>query len=144
MACLVGGVDEASRWAERWGEPVDRVVRRHWPGALTVVVRTAGCPFPSAQRGVPKLGLRVPDRPSVLALLARLGEPLAATSANRSGEPELPDADAVMTHLGAGLDLVVDDRTPVTGTPSTVLEWDGSRWSVLRQGGVVLQESRVG
>lgn len=136
MACLVRDADMARGLAAHWDARVDRLARRHWPGALTVIVPTRGVPFPAAQRGVATLGVRVPARPSVLALLALAGEPLAATSANRSGQPELPDAAAVRGELGGKLDLIVDDRGPVEGTASTVLQWAGSSWSVLRQGSV--------
>ncbi|MBI4859114.1 MAG: threonylcarbamoyl-AMP synthase [Candidatus Riflebacteria bacterium] len=142
LACLVSTVGEARRWAACWPPAVAELVARHWPGALTVVLPTLGLPFPAVQRGVAKLGLRVPDRPVLLDVLSRLGQPLAATSANVSGQQELPGIDAVRDRLGSFLDLLVDDNVPVTGTASTVVEWDGSLLRVIRCGKVHLSESQ--
>lgn len=140
MACLVRDAAMARGIAADWPGPVDALARRHWPGALTLVVSAPGR-FPAVQRERTTVGLRVPQRPAVLALLDLIGEPLAATSANSSGDPELPDAEAVMRALGPRLDLVVDDARPVGGTASTVVEWAGERWHVLRQGAIALDES---
>lgn len=140
MACLVRDSAMARGLAAHWDARVEALVERHWPGGLTVVVSAPGR-FPAVQRGATTLGLRVPDRAPVLALLDLIGEPLAATSANLSGQPELPDAGAVLSVLGDRLDLVVDDGNPVSGKPSTVLEWTGERWRILRQGALALDES---
>ena len=140
MACLIRDAAMARGLAPTWGEPVDLLARRYWPGALTVVV-DLGEPRLPAQRGLSTLGLRVPDRRAVLDLLDLLGEPLAATSANRSGQAELGSAADVMAELGDEVDLIVDDRSPVGGIASTVVEWNGSGWRVLRHGGLTLDES---
>lgn len=137
VACLVRDSGMARQIAEHWDDEVEALTRRHWPGALTVVVRAPGR-FPAAQRGRDTLGLRVPDRPVVRAVLDALGEPLAASSANLSGQPELANADDVAATLRDSIDLIVDDRMPVSGQASTVLEWNGMTWLVLRQGAVLL------
>ena len=137
VACLVRDAAMARALSDRWDAQVEAIARRHWPGALTIVVPAAGR-FPAAQRGLATLGLRVPDRPAVLALLDDLREPLAATSANLSGQPELPDAGAVHAALGAHVDLVLDDASPVSGLASTVVEWNTTAWRVLRPGAVQL------
>jgi len=142
MQLLVRDLAAARSIAGDWGPEVDALTRAHWPGALTIVVRAPGR-YPGAQRGVGTIGLRVPDRPAVLELLDRLDGPLAATSANISGEPELPDAGAIMARMGDSLDAVIEDGTSVGGLASTVLEWDGSGWRVLRQGAVRLDETRL-
>ena len=141
VACLVPGPEQAVRWTEEWPEPVLNLVRQHWPGALTIVAASRGEPFPAIQRGVPKLGFRMPDRRSVLDLLELIGEPLAATSANRSGQPELGDVEEVMAELGSQLDVVVSDGRPVNGRASTVVEWTGRRLQLLRAGAVPLPSS---
>lgn len=139
VACLVRDVEMARGISSVWDERVDGITRRHWPGALTVVVPAPGR-FPGAQRGLTTLGLRVPDRRVVLALLDLLGEPIAATSANLSGQPELPDGVSVEAALGAQVDVVLDDGLAVSGLASTVVEWTGTEWRVLRQGAVRVDE----
>lgn len=134
LACLVGNARIARRFASSWPEPVDRLANLHWPGPLTLVVPTNGTPLPAVQRGVCRLGLRVPDRPVLLDLLMLLDEPLAATSANRSGHPELSGVDQIRTAFGERLDLLVSDKLSVSGVASTVVEWNDGRLRILRQG----------
>jgi L-threonylcarbamoyladenylate synthase len=138
VACLVPGEAGARRWFPDWPPAVAELTARHWPGPLTLVLPTDGLPLPAVQRGVAKLGVRVPARRALLDLLEILGEPLAATSANRSGRPDLAQASDVLAKLGAELDLIVDDETPLSGSASTVIEWDGVRLGVLRAGAVGL------
>jgi L-threonylcarbamoyladenylate synthase len=149
LACLVAGVRIARRWAACWPSPVDRLARLHWPGPLTLILPTAGIPLPAVQRGVSRLGLRVPARPVLLDLLELLAEPLAATSANRSGQPELSGAEQIGAILGDGLDLLVSDNLSVSGVASTVVEWNESGLKVLRQGSLTVDledrsDERVG
>jgi L-threonylcarbamoyladenylate synthase len=58
-----------------------------WPGPLTLVVPAASACTVSdlARAGLPTVALRVPAHPVAIALLARVGRPVAAPSANRSG-----------------------------------------------------------
>jgi L-threonylcarbamoyladenylate synthase len=137
LACLVRDSAAAQGCVLSWPEPVRALTQRHWPGPLTVVLPTNGLVYPAVQR-TPKLGLRVPDHPLLLRLLEILAEPLAATSANRSGRPELASLAAVRAELGGELDLIVGGEASLSGRASTVLEWTGTELAVLRQGDVRL------
>ena len=101
-----------------------RLMRRFWPGPLTLVL-------PAVGGGT--VGTRVPDHPVALALLAAAG-PLWTTSANRSGQAEaLSDREA--TEALPGLDAVLVGEAP-GGLASTVVDLSGSRPVVLREGAV--------
>jgi len=59
----------------------------------------------------------------VMGALARAaGAPITATSANRSGQPPLRDAQAVVRELGEALDLVLDGGPTDAELPSTVVD----------------------
>ena len=112
----------------------------HWPGGLTLVVpRGEGVQLPealSADAGT--VGLRVPDHPTPRALAAAVG-PLPTTSANRSGEPEARDADAIEAILGSAIDLILDGGPAPGGPASTVVDCTSSRPRVLRVGAVPVE-----
>jgi len=112
---------------------VERVAAALWPGPLTLVLpRRADLGWPLGEP-VTTIGLRVPDDPFLRELMLEVG-PLAATSANRHGEPTAPTAAGVAASLGADLPLVDGgDRGTVA---STVVDAIGHEWRVLREGNV--------
>lgn len=135
----------ASEW-QVWRQ----VVRAHWPGALTLVLpasdrlRTAfggriPLGFNAAQQ--PTIGLRVPDSPLAQTILEQTG-PLATTSINRSGLPPLTTPAEIDQQFPEVLVLMTEywRQIPPAGSslPSTVAQWTGQGWEILRQGAVHL------
>jgi L-threonylcarbamoyladenylate synthase len=123
---------------------VDRVALLHgdarrragacWPGPLTVVVRRApGLPEWLGDPVRDTIGVRIPDHPVMLALLGAWGAPLAATSANRSGDPPPSDAAGARAALGDAVPLYLPGLAG-GGTSSTVVDLSGPGAVVLREG----------
>ncbi|HEX6488391.1 MAG TPA: Sua5/YciO/YrdC/YwlC family protein, partial [Candidatus Dormibacteraeota bacterium] len=102
-----------------------RLMRRFWPGPLTLVLRAAG-------GGT--VGMRVPRHDLALSLLRETG-PLWTTSANRSGEAEAMTADEAAAAL-PDLDAVLDGGRAPGGVPSTVVDLSGARPVLLREGAI--------
>ena len=117
------------------GEPIEgvgRVAARFWPGPLTLVLpRRAGVELHLGEPGH-TIGLRVPDHDLVHAIAERTG-PIAATSANRHGQPTHPTAGESAASLTAEPDLVVDGG-PLEASASTVVDASGTPWVALRHG----------
>ena len=111
------------------------LMQRYWPGALTIVLKKQAH-LPPAVSGAETVAVRVPDHAVVRDLIRALGAPLAATSANRSGEPELLDAQAIGRVLGGTLDLILDGGRCAGGVPSTVVDASGETLRVLRAGAI--------
>ena len=104
--------------------------RAYTPGALTMIV-------PLQQGGT--VGFRVPDHPLLAALLREVGEPLAQTSANRSGAPDARSCREALAGLAGEVDLAVDaGELPPDARASTVADFTGETPKILRQGAVKL------
>jgi len=103
---------------------------RWWPGALTLVLPRRG------RSGT--LAVRIPDHPLLLALLERVGEALATTSANLSGEPPALTAGAAARLEGVA--AVLDGGAAGGGQPSTLLDLSGTEPRVLRPGPIAAAE----
>ena len=110
-----------------------------WPGGLTVVVPLRDdASLPAAlTSGSATIGLRVPDHEAPRALAAAVG-PLPVTSANVSGLPEAPDAEAILAQLGDSIELILDGGPAHGGPASTVVDCTGELPVVLRAGAVPL------
>jgi L-threonylcarbamoyladenylate synthase len=125
VALGVDAADPALAWA-----------RARWPSALSVVVPLRA-PI-AASGGRASLAVRVPGHRGLRELLAALGRPLTATSANPAGEPSLADPEAVASWLvAAGADaLLVDGGRLPGGAPSTLVTWSDGVPHVVRPGRV--------
>ncbi len=105
----------------------------HWPGALTLVVpRAGGLPDWVGDPAAGSVGVRVPDHPAALALLAAAG-PLAVTSANRSGEAPAGDHHSARASLGDAVAVYIEGFGG-GGAASTVVDLTGPDPRILRPG----------
>lgn len=119
-----------------------------WPGPLTLVLpRRPDCPVAHITgAGLATLGVRVPAHDTALALLRAVRRPVAAPSANRSGQVSPTSAQHVMEGLGGRIDAVVDSGLCTVGVESTVLDLSGAEPRLLRPGGATREaiEALVG
>jgi L-threonylcarbamoyladenylate synthase len=105
-----------------------------WPGPLTLVVpRAEGVPDEVTAGGA-SVAVRVPDHDLARALIRAAGAPLAATSANLSGQPSPVTAQDVLAQLGDRIPLVLDGGPCPGGAPSTVVDLTGPAPVLLRPG----------
>lgn len=99
------------------------------PGPLTLVVWAApDCPLWLQKGG--KVGLRVPNHPTIQELLRRFGGPLATTSLNPTGLPPAQNWQEAQAYgLAAAL---LDGPSDPKALPSTVV--DCTTGQILREG----------
>jgi L-threonylcarbamoyladenylate synthase len=119
-----------------------RLAERFWPGPLTLVAPVAaGCRISLlARAGLDTLALRVPGLDLARALIAAVGAPLAAPSANRSGRVSPTLAEHVRADLDGRLALVLDGGPCAWGVESTVVACLGDGPRLLRPGAVSREE----
>ncbi|TJV39587.1 MAG: threonylcarbamoyl-AMP synthase [Mesorhizobium sp.] len=112
-----------------------------WPGPLTLVLpqRPGNGIHPLVTAGLDTIALRMP-RGFGGDLIARLGRPLAAPSANSSGKISATTAQAVAADLGARIKLVVDGGATPVGLESTIVKAEAGRLRLLRPGGIAAED----
>jgi L-threonylcarbamoyladenylate synthase len=98
------------------------LIRKFWPGPLTLLFRCTSRVTSALTGGTGKIGVRIPSDPVALQLLRVLGQPLTATSANRSGQPAAVTAERVKETLGPQIDLILDGGTTTGGPGSTIVD----------------------
>lgn len=109
-----------------------------WPGPLTLVLkrRPEANVSDLVSAGLDTLAVRVPAHGVAQALLAAVGRPLAAPSANRSGRVSPTTAGHVLDDLDGRVRMILDGGATVHGLESTVLDATGDRVRLLRPGAV--------
>jgi L-threonylcarbamoyladenylate synthase len=129
-----------------------RLAERFWPGPLTFVVKKNADVPDEVTAGGPTVAVRCPAHPVARQLLAAVGTPLAAPSANRSTQLSPTTAQHVESSLGDDVALIIDGGPCTSGIESTVLDVTVKPPCILRPGpitvtaiaeviGVVLQQA---
>jgi len=115
---------------------------RFWPGPLTLVLPRGADTHISylCRAGLDTLAVRVPGHPVAQTLLAAVGRPLAAPSANASGGVSPTTAAHVADSLDGRVDLILDGGACAVGLESSVLDLTGGRPLLLRPGGIPKEE----
>lgn len=130
--------------------PVARkLVKKFWPGPLTLVFQARASILTlvsgrsafmlhsmKAQHSTKcTVAIRMPDHPVALALIRAAG-PLAAPSANFSGQKPPRSVREIPYKLLQQVDLVLDAGRCSVGVPSTVLDLTAPEPKILRHGAI--------
>jgi L-threonylcarbamoyladenylate synthase len=124
-----------------FGNEALELARKHWPGALTLVVpiRPHANIASLVTAGLPTVGLRIPDHPAMQALLRVSDLPLAAPSANASGSISPTRAEHVLKSLGGRIPVVIDGGPAKRGIESTIVASTGGSLRLLRRGPIEVE-----
>jgi len=133
---LLSDAGEVNNWAAGVTPQASVLMKRFWPGPLTLVFKAKAGVLPELTAGTGTIGLRVPGNGLTLELLRSLGRVLTGTSANLSGRPSLRTAREAAEALGPLVDLVLDGGETTGGKPSTVVDVSADAPRVLREGAV--------
>lgn len=121
--------------------PLARKLAALWPAPLTLVLpKRAGAGLSDlVTAGLDTVGVRIPDHPLALALIAATGKPLAAPSANPSGK--LSPTTAAQVRRAFGQTIRVLDGGPCNaGLESTIVSIVGDTVTQLRAGAMPREE----
>ena len=129
---------ETGRRVARLDARAERLAQAFWPGPLTLVLpigeREAVCDL--ARAGLDTVAVRAPDHPLALETLRRLGRPVVAPSANRSGRPSPTTFGDAMDETGEAAAAGLDGGSCAVGVELTVVALLEGPPRLLRPGAV--------
>lgn len=135
---LIADPSELSGITPTPGKMVLSLMEYFWPGALTLILPLLPG-LPSNLSQTETIGVRIPDHDLTRELLRQTG-PLAASSANLSGQESALSAEEVLDNLGGKIKLILDGGLSPGGVASTVLDCTQAEPLLLRTGPVTLEE----
>ena len=123
-------------------EGATQLAKKFWPGPLTLVLpRRSGSKISElVSAGLDTVALRAPAHPTACRLLELANAPVAAPSANRSGNLSPTTADHVSKNLGDEVTLILDGGPCAVGVESTIIDWSVTPPALLRPGGTAAEE----
>ena len=119
---------------------VQRLIKDHFPGALTLVVEKSNNTPDYITSGMNTVGIRVPNNETFANICKSIdGRVLATTSANLSGEPAALTYEEAKAYIGEQVDLVVQDYGHnAKGIASTVVGFKDEEPIIFRQGEIII------
>ncbi len=132
---FVKSIPEARKYAYI-SDAKAKFLEKVWPGPVTIVFQHKEKLPKVLTSGLATIGIRIPDHPLLLKLLARLNFPLVQTSANVSGLPPAKSIDEVRQYFGKSKikpNLIIDGGE-IKGEQSTVIDFTSNEPIVLRTG----------
>ena len=115
------------------------LIKRFWPGGLTLLFKAMPCVSPKLTAGTGKIGLRLSGHTLATALAGSINSPITGTSANVSGHPACRTAMEVYDYFKEGV-LILDAGETAGGRGSTILDVSVIPPRIVREGMITIEE----
>ena len=125
---------------ESISEEAKKIMEKFWPGPLTIIFKRSSIVPHVITAGLDTVAIRMPDHPIALEFIKASGVPIAAPSANTSGKPSPTQASHVLEDLKGKVHMIIDGGNTGIGVESTVLDLSETPPTILRPGGITLEE----
>ncbi len=137
----VADIDAAQEIAEFNARALS-VAGEFWPGALTLILKAKKDSGISdlVSAGLDTIAIRVPAHKVARALIKQAGVPIAAPSANASGEPSATTPRHVNDSLGENAPFILGAGACNVGLESTVLDLSEATPKILRPGAITAKD----
>lgn len=138
----ISDISELSTLVADIPEKVKTMAEKFWPGPLTMIMKKSGVIPSVTSGGLDTVAVRMPESEYARSIIKACGVPLAAPSANLSGSPSPTNAKYVFDDMNGRIPLIIDGGKSKIGVESTVITFATGIPTVLRPGGVTVEEIR--
>lgn len=129
VAWLISSRDDVVVYAKHVPDYADELMSEGWPGAMTLIFKASENVPRSFLCGLETIALRMPKCACVRKVINSLGCPIAASSANYTGEKPprfLEDVQgAFLDNLACALTCLHGQCKDASGIPSTIIDCTG-------------------
>ncbi len=137
----VADCEDAGKYVEMDAR-AKKIAMAFWPGPLTLILprkETSGI-SDLVSAGLPTLAVRVPAHKVMQAVIKKAGLPIAAPSANASGEPSATTPRHAAQSLGENAPFILAAGSCDVGLESTVLDLSEEEAVILRPGAITSED----
>lgn len=140
---LVSGEEQLEQLVTAIPEPYPLLMRRFWPGPLTLVFPAKMTLPRRLTAGTGTVAIRCSSNPVATRLIERFGRPITGTSANISGTDPQQTKAGVAVNLDDTVDMILDGGTTPGGLGSTIVAFRDSTLVCIRKGQVPFASIQV-
>lgn len=141
MPVLFDSFKRVDEFVLPYDEKVKNLMKKYWPGALTIILNCKIDMVPESVRGgKTSLGVRIPNHDTILSLIEGAETPITGSSANFAGEKTPFTFEALDKRLLKLVDFVLEGKTNSLNTSSTVVDTTVFPYKIIRQGSIILSD----
>ncbi len=138
----VSDVREIENFAAEIPQKAYILAEKFWPGPMTIILKKKPCIPDEVSAGLDTVGIRVPENEIARNFISECKVPIAAPSANISGKPSPTSFRHVFEDMNGRVAGIIKGGECSVGVESTVIDLTGEIPTVLRPGGVSLEQLR--
>ena len=136
----IANKEEIYRLIKELPKGTKTLMNKFWPGPLSLVLKKSKIVPEITTAGLDSVAIRMPANKIALSLIKETKMPIAAPSANLSGKPSPTRAERVISDLYGKIDAIINGGITKIGVESTVLDLTTNPPTLLRPGGISLEE----
>lgn len=140
LPLLVNSVDQAMDLTSEPPRVFFDLVKKYWPGPLTLVVPASSLLPLKVTGNTGNVGLRWPRAPLAVALISAAARPLTGTSANITDHQTCRTASEVNEQIGSRIPLILDGGSTKDSQSSTVVDLTTAPPRIIRPGPISEEE----
>jgi len=140
ISILVSNMEMVELIAKDITEIEYKIIEKFFPGPLTIILKKKDIVPNIVTAGQDTVGVRMPSGEIALKLLDATNVPIAASSANISGEESGVDLLDIKKHFKDKVDYYIEKGKSELNIASTVVKVIDGKPHILRQGSISLEE----
>ena len=140
ISLLVANMEMVNLIAKDITEAEYKIMKSFFPGPLTIILKKKDIVPDIVTAGQDTVGVRMPRGDVARKLVELAGVPIAAPSANISGEPSGTNLQEIMKHFEGKVDYCIDGGNSELGLASTIVQVIDEKPMILRRGSIILEQ----
>lgn len=118
----------------------DKIIKKFWPGPISLLFKANKKLSKIVTAGLDTVLVRIPDNETIIKIIKTLNIPLAAPSANLSGNPSPSTIQHTIDDFNDKISLYIDGGKCKIGLESTVFSYLNDNPILLRPGAICRQK----
>jgi len=140
ISLLVSNMEMVELIAKDITETEYKIMEKFLPGPLTIILKKKDIVPDIVTAGQDTVGVRMPSGEIARKLVEMAGVPIAAPSANISGEPSGTNLQNIKKYFEGNVDFYIDGGESELGFASTIVQVIDGKPQILRQGNITLEQ----
>ena len=140
ITLIVSNMEMVALLAKDVTETEYKIMEKFFPGPLTIILKKKEIVPDIVTSGQQTVGVRMPSGEMARKLVEKSGVPIAAPSANITGQPSGTNLQEIEKCFKEKVDFYIDGGECEIGRASTIVQVVDGRIQILRQGSITLEE----